>query len=674
MATINQNYLPKADATNPNLANFNQTNIYEDVNQNVGIGTTSPLSKLHNNGELITKGPWYDVRAYGATPLQLRGSAWGTNGTIVASTNRITESGKFTDAVVGDSLWINDGANFGRYTITSKINNDTVEVSDFPYDQSAVYWQVTQGVVDNTTAFQNAINDAAASVGGMQSSGVVYVPKGKYRITAGLQLSQWISLIGAGVDATVIIADFQEKTGTGDFYNDSTSVTNVTGSLAANDYVKVQTHDFTALAKVSSIASGTATLHVRYYGANASGATYKTVSPAIEINSTNDVSVKDLTIVSAQDKDHIGINVFHSGRIKIEKVLIDRMYVGITLSNAINDVQNTCVRRCKTGIHFGNPGLDSAGTDRPDWGNMNTVYGGNIVDCTEYGVRFAFGWSNVLHGVDISCNTTSVAGISFEGGAQSVGGNSLFGCFIETNSTRQVYIQSQHNRIMSCHFGPYSPAAMIEWGSGYDASSSGNIIFGNWFAGSGEYKEIMLSNLGIGTPSPADKLDTKGNIRTTPTGGNDSYPTTQLLNYSHDNVSLNFDSWWDSSWKSSDGGSNFRIYKIGDKLRISYASGVTAGNTINAWASENDNCALVVDSEGAVGIGTTSPAAGTKLDVNGNIKASGSVQVGNNTDGASESLVGAIRYRTSGTNSYVDVCMQTSIWGYSWVNLKTMSW
>lgn len=40
--------------------------VYVDGNGKVGIGTNSPLVNLHNNGDFITKGPWVDVRAYGA--------------------------------------------------------------------------------------------------------------------------------------------------------------------------------------------------------------------------------------------------------------------------------------------------------------------------------------------------------------------------------------------------------------------------------------------------------------------------------------------------------------------------------------------------------------------------------------------------------------------------------
>jgi hypothetical protein len=127
--------------------------------------------------------------------------------------------------------------------------------------------------------------------------------------------------------------------------------------------------------------------------------------------------------------------------------------------------------------------------------------------------------------------------------------------------------------------------------------------------------------VGIGTTGPASKLEVyDGDIRLRK---GDAYPQLHLFNYGHDNASLNFDCYWVdpgggiNGWRSSDSGSNFRIYKVSDRLRISYASGVTAGSTIDDWSSAYTNCALEVDTDGNVGIGVTSPAE--KLDVDGAI-------------------------------------------------------
>ena len=69
---------------------------------------------------------------------------------------------------------------------------------------------------------------------------------------------------------------------------------------------------------------------------------------------------------------------------------------------------------------------------------------------------------------------------------------------------------------------------------------------------------------------------------------------------------------------------------------------------------------------GDVGIGTTSPYSKLQVD--------GAVQVGNDTDSASANKVGALRYYTSGNNSYVDMVMQTSASTYAWVNIVQNNW
>lgn len=75
---------------------------------------------------------------------------------------------------------------------------------------------------------------------------------------------------------------------------------------------------------------------------------------------------------------------------------------------------------------------------------------------------------------------------------------------------------------------------------------------------------------------------------------------------------------------------------------------------------------LRVTNDGNVGIGTTSP--GSKLQVDGGI------QMADDTDAASASKVGTLRYRTSGNNSYVDMCMQTAASTYAWVNIVQNTW
>ena len=69
---------------------------------------------------------------------------------------------------------------------------------------------------------------------------------------------------------------------------------------------------------------------------------------------------------------------------------------------------------------------------------------------------------------------------------------------------------------------------------------------------------------------------------------------------------------------------------------------------------------------GNVGIGTTNPQS--KLQVNGG------VQLASDTASPSAEKAGTFRYRTSGNNSYVDMCMQTGASTYAWVNIVQNNW
>lgn len=105
------------------------------------------------------------------------------------------------------------------------------------------------------------------------------------------------------------------------------------------------------------------------------------------------------------------------------------------------------------------------------------------------------------------------------------------------------------------------------------------------------------------------KLETGGTIRhygdnvsTTGTQYNaytsvDNYPAFQILAYTHDNININFDSYYDGTWRSSDAGSNFRIRKQADKLEIWSETGIAQGSTIT-W-----DRSLAIDTSGRYGFG-----------------------------------------------------------------------
>lgn len=68
------------------------------------------------------------------------------------------------------------------------------------YDVQADYGAVGNGTTDDTAAIQAAI-DAAFTAGG----GVVYFPVASYKLTAALQVKNYVRLIGAGDQATTLI-------------------------------------------------------------------------------------------------------------------------------------------------------------------------------------------------------------------------------------------------------------------------------------------------------------------------------------------------------------------------------------------------------------------------------------------------------------------------------------
>ncbi len=88
----------------------------------------------------------------------------------------------------------------------------------------------------------------------------------------------------------------------------------------------------------------------------------------------------------------------------------------------------------------------------------------------------------------------------------------------------------------------------------------------------------------------------------------DLYPELQILAFTHDNIAINFDSYFDTAWRSSDAGSNFQIRKLNDKVYFRGDSGITAGNNI-AW---NDILTIDLATSG-VSIGNAAPTTSAIL-------------------------------------------------------------
>jgi hypothetical protein len=132
------------------------------------------------------------------------------------------------------------------------------------------------------------------------------------------------------------------------------------------------------------------------------------------------------------------------------------------------------------------------------------------------------------------------------------------------------------------------------------ANTIGNLFTNNTF-------------VGIGTTSPGNLLSLRGPTtsvdgpHTRITTTEDDFPLFQQLNFAHNNISLNFDSYYNGLTRASSTTGAFSILKNNVGLGFYYANG-SAGSVINL------NLGLVLNTSGNVGIGTISPNA--KLHIN----------------------------------------------------------
>jgi hypothetical protein len=146
----------------------------------------------------------------------------------------------------------------------------------------------------------------------------------------------------------------------------------------------------------------------------------------------------------------------------------------------------------------------------------------------------------------------------------------------------------------------------------------------------------FAGSVGIGITNPAVPLDVEGKIRS-----NDSNSGDYLEIFCDGSVS---------------GDSYIENTNNNIQIKSAFATSFSTSGSV----------AMFINDSQKVGIGTTSPQS--KLQV------AGGIQMANDTDTASASKVGTLKYYTSGNNSYVDMCMQTGATTYEWINIVQNNW
>jgi hypothetical protein len=196
-------------------------------------------------------------------------------------------------------------------------------------------------------------------------------------------------------------------------------------------------------------------------------------------------------------------------------------------------------------------------------------------------------------------------------------------------------IDFYHNTTSSDRYGIEVQSSELRIHSGAQGNSTGGITFGKKTTST--FTEAMritnAGSVGIGTTLPKTSLDIVKNS---------------------------------DIWHLMVGGLTKKLLVGGQAASGDVVLQAGAASTANnAAVTTAYNLCLQRDG-GNVGVGNANPQS--KLQV------AGGIQMANDTDTASASKVGTLKYYTSGNNSYVDMCMQTGATTYEWINIVQNNW
>lgn len=376
------------------------------------------------------------------------------------------------------------------------------------------------------------------------------------------------------------------------------------------------------------------------------------------IKPTGSDLIQNVAIVSRNHQQTGELEVVALGRTNdIPNLTPGRLWAGSTGNTIESQTLFVDEANTRLGVGTTNPSakLEVAGTD----GNFQTT--GHQIFLTKNGVnqiytdsgaspdasQLAFGTNNTER---MRINSTGNVGIATTNPLHNLqigDGSGSKSLAVSSGTESSLYLSTPNSTAQSVigfgnnQFATINTRGRILYQSSTTAAS-------NYMQFNVAFNEIMRltnSNVGIGTTNPDTKLHVEGNLLV------DAY------NIGEDNGIflregfLTIDQPSITVWDMSNSGAS------PDGLSINAYDGIRFRENGGEVARFKD---------GDVGIGTTSPES--KLDVNGGIR------MADDSSTASASNVGTLRYRTSGNNSYVDMCMQTGASTYAWVNIVQNNW
>ena len=230
-------------------------------------------------------------------------------------------------------------------------------------------------------------------------------------------------------------------------------------------------------------------------------------------------------------------------------------------------------------------------------------------------------------GNDAPIHTLSVAGNALFTGdihsSSSVNANS----FIDDST---LFGMNQNNQVLIGRTNHSTEWRQFSLNHKSDASGVFRLAVDYLSSTSGSSVELFNivgnGNVGVGTNNPVSKLHIHGTNSSVAGGGHiwittaqDNYPVFQQLNWTHDNISQNFDSYYNGAWRMGDTGSSnscCQWYKLSDKFSLRYDFDVSQGSAVS-WKT-----AMEVNLKtGDIGIGGANSSL-YKLKVDGDFKCS----------------------------------------------------